>query len=270
MVDIKIKKAIGYVRVSSDTQIDNTSIDEQKKKIRLYCELHNIELIEVFCDEGETGSKIEKREGYNNMMEYLNNEDIDAIIVNKIDRIHRSGKNLLIMVEDILEPLNVAFVSISEQFDTSSPQGKLFLTMLGGFAEFERSTINARTKSGRVATAKQGSYAGGNIAYGYKLINSKTFTLEIVDEQAKVVKKIFKERSQGKSLQRIANELNSLGLLKDKKKWSKQSIDYILKNPIYIGEYKYNGKKEKNDIKYNVPKVISKQLWNKVHIKDRN
>ncbi|MEA4827521.1 MAG: recombinase family protein [Clostridium sp.] len=265
MVDTKIKKAVGYVRVSSEGQIDNTSIGEQTEKIKLYCQLHNVELIKIFNDKGETGSKVDKRKGYNEMITYIQNNNIDAIIVNKIDRIHRSGKNLLIMVEDMLEPLNVAFISITEQFDTSSPQGKLFLTMLGGFAEFERSTINARTKSGRVATAKKGKFAGGKIPFGYILIDSNNFILEIDEEKANIVKNIFEMRSGKYSLQRIADELNNKGMLKDGKQWGKTSVDYILKNRAYIGEYEYNGKKENNKIKYSILKIISKQLWNKVH-----
>lgn len=265
MVDVRIKKSVGYVRVSSEGQIDNTSIGEQVEKIKLYCKLHGIELIKIFSDEGETGSKVDKRKGYNDMISFIKENGIDAIIVNKIDRIHRSGKNLLVMVEDILEPLNVAFVSITEQFDTSSPQGKLFLTMLGGFAEFERSTINARTKSGRVATAKKGKFAGGKIPFGYILIDSDKFILEIDENKADIVKNIFKMRLDKYSLQRIADELNSKGMLKDGRQWGKTSIEYILKNRAYIGEYEYNGKKENNDIKYSIPKIISKQLWNKVH-----
>ncbi|WMJ81256.1 recombinase family protein [Clostridium sp. MB40-C1] len=265
MVNVRVKRAVGYVRVSSEGQIDNTSIGEQMEKIKLYCQLHNIELVKIFTDEGETGSKVDKRKGYNDMIGYIQNNNIDAIIVNKIDRIHRSGKNLLIMVEDILEPLNIAFISITEQFDTSSPQGKLFLTMLGGFAEFERSTINARTKSGRVATAKKGKFAGGKVPFGYVLIDSEKLILEIDKKKADIVKSIFKMRADKYSLQRIANELNNEDILKDGKKWAKTSIDYILKNRAYVGEYEYNGKKENNGIKYSIPKIISKQLWNKIH-----
>lgn len=261
---VNVKKVVSYVRISSDSQIDNTSIEEQSEKIDLYCKLHGIQLIRTFKDEGESGSKTDKRKGYNDMLEYIKDNDIDSIIVYKADRIHRSLKNLLIMIDD-LEEIKVAFISVTEQFDTSNAQGMLFLQMIGSFAEFERKTINARTKSGRVATAKQGKYAGGNIAFGYKLVDKNSMELDIMQEEAEIVKTIFKLRVEGKSLQRIANELNENGLLKDKKEWSKQAISYILSNRIYIGEYKYNGKKENNEITYKVDRIISKQLWNKVH-----
>lgn len=259
------KKAVGYIRISSDSQMENTSIEEQENRIRMYCELQGYELVRVYKDEGKSGGKIESRTEYNEMIEKIESgeEEIAAVVVNKIDRIHRSGKNLLIMIEDILTPLGVAFVSITEQFDTSTPMGKLFLTILGSFAEFERATINARTKSGRIATAKKHAHAGGAIAFGYKLIDSNSFTLEIVPEEAEIVEEIFRLREVGKSLQKIADHLNDKGKLKRGKKWSKQTIDYLLKNETYLGRYSYDGKIENNKIIYRVPQIVKDEFWMK-------
>ena len=259
------KKVVGYKRVSSESQMDNTSIEDQENRIKMYCELHNYELVKIYSDEGISGSKTEIRDGYNEMIKFATNKEnkISAVIANKIDRIHRSGKNLLIMVEDVLEPSGVAFVSITEQFDTSTPMGKLFLGMLGNFAEFERATINARTKGGRVATAKKHGHAGGAIAFGYTLVDKNSFTLVIDTNEAAIVKRIFQLKADRKSLGLIAAHLNSSNLLHNSKEWSRQSIDYVLKNETYIGKYTYNGKREKNAIEYNVPSIISKILWNK-------
>lgn len=81
---------------------------------------------------------------------------MNAVVVLKADRIHRKLLNLLVMIENVLNPLGFAFKSITENFDTSTSQGMMFLQMIGTFGEFERKTINERTKSGRIKTAFDG------------------------------------------------------------------------------------------------------------------
>jgi predicted site-specific integrase-resolvase len=150
-----IKNVVGYARISSDSQKDNTSIAEQKKRIQAYCTNQGWDLKEIFYDEAKSSSNIDERIEYSKMLQSACNKDngIDAIIVIKSDRIHRHLKNLLIMIEDELQPHGVAFISVSENFDSSTPQGMLMLQMLGSFAEFERNLINERTISGRIITA---------------------------------------------------------------------------------------------------------------------
>lgn len=262
-----MKRAVGYARVSTDSQTENTSIDLQIEKIKEYCKLYNYELVEIFIDNGKTGSSTDKREAYMNMMEFVAQSEnyIDALVILKADRIHRRLKNLLVMIEDNLQPMGVAFISITENFDTSTGQGMLFLQMIGSFAEFERKVINERTKSGRVKTAKNKQYAGGEPAYGYKALNNDL----IVDEKAaQTVKKIFSTYAQGCSMNYIAATLNkdTIPTKSEKCQWSRQTINYILHNPIYTGLYTYHGKTEKNGIKNQgqVPAIISKRLWDKV------
>lgn len=270
----QVKKVVGYARVSSESQKDNTSIKEQVKRISAYCISQGFSLVNVFKDEAKSASSTESREEYLKMLEFAKEKgnEIDAIIVYKADRIHRHLKNLLIMIEDELKVNDIAFISVSENFDTSTPQGMLTLQMLGSFAEFERSLINERTRTGRLITAKEGKYAGGKVPYGYEVVDGKFI---IIEPQAKLVKSIFRMYSEGKSYEYIANYLNisqthlldnsdSLGC--HFKKWSRTSICYILLNSAYIGTYTYNGKKEKNNIQSNssIPDIISKKLFNKV------
>ena len=158
----------------------------------------------------------------------------------------------MIMI-DQLEEINVSFISITEQFDTSSPQGLLFLQMIGSFSEFERKLIAERTKSGRIANAKNEIYAGGRIPFGYNLVNGD---LVVNDEEAKIIEDIFKLRCKRKSLSFIAKKYNM----------SKQRIDYIIKNSVYIGRYTYDGKVEKNKISYNIPSIVSRYTWNKANL----
>ena len=267
MAEKTIKKAVGYARVSSISQIDNTSIDLQIEKIHLYCKLHNIKLENIFIDEGASGSKTDNRESYNKMIEYVTNIDneIDSIIVLKADRIHRKLKNLLAMIEE-LEYIDIAFISITEQFDTSSSHGMLILQMMGSFSEFERKVINERTHSGRMKKGNDKKYPGGRVPYGYFLLNSDI--LELHPDESKIVKQMFLTRKDGDSFKKIADNLNRQGIMpKYSDKWTKQSVQYVLKNEIYTGIYKYKCKKENKIVSFNVPKIVSKILFNKVNKK---
>ena len=189
------------------------------------------------------------------MIKYIldKNNNIDSVVVYKSDRLHRSLKNLLITIEDIFIPNNISFISITEQFDTSNPQGMLFLQMLGSFAEFERKIINERTKSGRLAKGKNELYLGGRVPFGYTLIDNDRLTLNY--SEADIIKEIFKLRTKGVSIGKIALKYNM----------SKSKIHYILNNKIYMGIYNYNGKKEKNKISFKVPPIVSNYIWNKAN-----
>lgn len=260
------KKIVGYARVSSESQVDNTSIGLQIEKINDYAKLHDLSVSKIFTDEGLSGSK-DDRPQYLAMMEYLTtNNDIHAIVVLKADRVHRSARNLLNMIYELNE-VDVSLVSITESFiNTETSQGRLFITMMGGFSEFERDMINERTQSGRVKKGKSKKYAGGRVPYGYDLLDSDTMVLN--DHESIVVKKVYELRKEGKSLQKVADELNNNGTMNKKgKPWSKQAIDYMLKNKVYTGEYEYHGDIEQNNISFNIPRVVSMQLWNRVNKK---
>src|SRR5699024_915877 len=168
-------------------------------------------------------------------MDYVKENNIDMIIVYKNDRIHRSLYNLLAMIYE-LQKYEVALVSVTEMFDTSTPQGMLFLQMLGSFAEFERDIINERTKNGRIERHNE----------------NKDGRFEIDEEEAIIVKDIFKLRSKGISLAKIGAKYG----------FSKQKVDYILKNKNYIGVFEYQGKKEKNDIVIEIEPIVSRYMWN--------
>ena len=186
------------------------------------------------------------------MMDYIKTNGIDMIIVYKNDRIHRSLYNLLAMIYE-LQKYEVALVSVTEMFDTSTPQGMLFLQMLGSFAEFERAVINERTRNGRIARLNENKWVGGKPALGYKV--NKEGQFEIDEEDAKIVKNIFKLRSKGLSMAKIGAKYG----------FSKQKVGYILKNKNYIGIFEYRGKKEKNDIVIEIDPIVSKYMWNRVN-----
>ena len=228
------KRAVGYCRISTLMQVDNTSLKDQEDKIRMYAKLHDIVIDEMFIDKAVSGKSTDRPE-YDKMMSYIKENDIDMIIVYKNDRIHRSLYNLLSMIYNLQE-YEVALVSVTEMFDTSTPQGMLFLQMLGSFAEFERAVINERTRNGRIARLNENKWVGGKPAFGYKV--NKYGQFEIEEEEAKIGAKYG---------------------------FSKQKVDYILKNKNYIGIFEYHGKKENNDIVIEIEPIISRYMWNKVN-----
>ena len=106
-----MKRIVSYLRISSASQIDNTSIEMQKEKIELYCKLNNIEIINTYIDEGFS-AKSSDRPSYNEMIDFVSDKDnkVDAVVVYKADRVYRSLKNLMIMV-DYLQEIEVGFIS---------------------------------------------------------------------------------------------------------------------------------------------------------------
>lgn len=248
-----MKRAVSYMRVSTLTQIDNTSFEVQAEKIELHCKLHDIELVDVFKDEGISAKGFEARDDYNRMIDFVSDKsnEIDMILVYKADRIHRSLKNLMIMI-DFLQEIEVDFISITEQFDTSTAQGLLFLQMLGSFSEFERKVIAERTKSGRLANGKKHVHPGGKPPIGFKLENK---VYKVDEKEAQVIREIFRLRSKGLSLKAIGNEVGM----------SKQRVHYILKNQMYKGKFIYDGEVEHNNISYNVDRIVSDYIFNKVN-----
>lgn len=251
------KRVVTYLRVSTANQVDNTSIETQREKIKLYCKLNDIQIVEEFKDEAISAKHEHTREDYQRLIKFIADKEnkIDAIMVYKSDRIHRSLRNLMNMIS-YLQKLKIDFISITEQFDTSTAQGMLFLQMLGSFSEFERKLIAERTKNGRIANHKKELSSGGRPPFGYKMKDKK---LIVNEEEAEIVKEIFKLRNKGKTLEFIGNKFGM----------SKQRIHGIIKNQTYTGKYTYNGKVEKNNFVLDVEPIVSRYTYNKANLKGR-
>jgi excisionase family DNA binding protein len=128
-------KAIGYVRVSTQEQaMEGISLEVQEDKIRKYGRLHELNLIEVVKDEGNSGKDL-NREGMQKVIALCEKRKVDHLIVYKMDRLTRNTLDLLILTERILKPNRVQFHSISERVDTSTTRGKFFLTLIGAMPQ---------------------------------------------------------------------------------------------------------------------------------------
>lgn len=199
-------KLVGYVRVSSEGQRDNTSIPEQVRRITAYCDAYGHELLDLYQEVG-SGKDTKNRPQFLAAMDHVAN-GADGIIALKLDRIARNCRDVLTLVEDVLQPNNKALVLLDLNVDTSTSVGKMILTMMAAVAELERSQISERTQGGRKAKAEKGGYAYGSPPFGFKSVEGE---LVINPEEIEIVDVIRRHHKSGKSLRAIAAYLNQKG-----------------------------------------------------------
>ncbi len=247
---ISPKRAIFYARVSSEGQIDNTSIDTQIERGKAYAISQGWNLEQIFIEDGESGKSTD-RTSFQEMVSYIKENPVDILLTFKLDRLSRSLKDILVFIDDELEPKGIALQSVTENFNTQSAEGRLFLQMLGSFAEFERKRINERTMSGKVSTARKGGWNGGHVPYGYRKVKDSQYDFDIHPGEAKIVEQIFKLYSQGNGYLKI-KQLTGCSL-------SPKGISKLIGNPFYCGKVKFDGIIESN----NHQGIISERLFQK-------
>jgi site-specific DNA recombinase len=287
-----MKKAVIYTRVSSEEQVKGNSLSEQERKCQYFIKSKDGDITDTYIDGGKGGETKERPE-LQRMLEDAKKGIFDAVVVYKIDRLSRSLKDFLDM-QDYLTKLNVELISVSEAYDTSTPQGRLFIHMLSSFAEFEREQIKERINMGQIASMKKGNWKGSP-PYGYDLKDKK---LVINKKEAKVVKNIFKlfadncyeiERLTLMKAQKIVNTWNvptKLAKNRTYKKsspnfWNTSTVQNVIKKEIYTGKThirkmtKNTNPSIKNKrvlrpreewIEYKAPKIISRETFDKAQI----
>lgn len=254
-------RVAGYTRVSTQEQaINGLGLEVQRDKIQAYCYSQDWTLINIYEDAGVTGATLD-RPSFNQMIEDAGSGMFDLIITYKIDRVSRSLKNLLVLVEDTLSPLGIALKSVTESFiDTSTPEGMAMFQVLGTFSELERKQITRKLSDARAKKSDGGGYAGGCLPYGYDVVKGK---LVINKQEADMVRQIYSQRKESMSLRKIANALNDKQVMTRRGgKWTAESIRYVLSNEIYTGRIAYNGKVMKGDH----DPIISRRLYNSVQL----
>lgn len=255
-----MKKVAIYVRVSTTEQVEGYSIGAQKERLINYCKAKEWNIYNIYIDGGFTGSNRDRPA----LIKMLNEIDhYDIVLVYKLDRLSRSQKDTLYLIEEKFLPYNVDFVSLQESFDTSTPFGRAMIGILSVFAQLERETIIERSKMGLLERAKQGKWGGnGTPPIGYDEVDSK---LIINDYEAMQVKEIFVLYLQGYGSRKIANILDKKGYKHKYGSW----IDYpsvtiirLLRNVVYIGSIKHKD----NIFKGNHEAIIDVDTFNKVQV----
>jgi DNA invertase Pin-like site-specific DNA recombinase len=230
-MDAQAIRAAIYTRVSTEEQAkEGFSLDAQLDKLRSYCKARDWMVAGEYIDDGYSGRKT-KRPAYIKMLEEM--DKWDALLVIKMDRIHRNQKNFMFMMEQ-LNKNKKEFVSMSESFDTSTAIGRFVMNIIQGIAQLESEQIGERVYIGMEQKAKvNGGMLGFNIPFGYNYIDGK---LQINRNEAAIVKQVYSWYLSGKSIGGITKILNEAKVpTKKGKLWAKKTISTILKNPLYCG-----------------------------------
>ena len=246
---MNILKAGLYARVSTDIQLEGYSIDAQKEFLLSYAKAKEFTEFEYYIDGGYSGKDLE-RPAIQKLIRDVKEHKIDCVIVFKLDRISRSQKDTLYLIEEVFNKYNVGFVSVRENFDTTIPFGKAMVGVLSIFAQLERETILERTKIGIQKRAENGYWKGGGkdpFPYTY---DKNTGTLIPVPEQVELLHKMINLYLNGYSFVKISNIVGMDESMVEKRILSRRTLGIV---PYKDQEFK--GKHQA---------VISEELHNKI------
>lgn len=234
-----MNKVALYVRVSTTSQLEEGySIEEQKAKLESYCDIKDWHIYKVYTDGGFSGSTTE-RPALEQLIKDAQNKLFDTVLVYKLDRLSRSQKDTLYLIEDIFLKNNIEFVSLLENFDTSTPFGRAVIGLLSVFAQLEREQIKERMQLGKLGRAKSGkSMMWAKTSYGYDY-NKETGSMTVNEYEALAVKEIFTSYLAGMSITKLRDKINDE--YPKQPAWSYRTIRGILANPVYCGLNQYKG-----------------------------
>jgi len=201
------------------------------------------ENIKIYQDEGFTGYNT-NRPQFQEMIKDVRNKKIKCVIVYRLDRISRNVTDFCNLKNEFVK-YNVDFISVTENFDTSTPMGRAMLMISSVFAQLERDTIAERIRDNMYELAKTGRWLGGNMPLGYKSEKVETlsvdgkrknlYKLDIVFEEAEVIKLIWNKMCELKSLSKLEAYLLQKGIkTRNGNNFTRFSLITILKNPVYV------------------------------------
>lgn len=197
-----------YRRVSTDKQADEGySLDVQREKLEAYARtFSNVREVRDYLDDGYSGSSLD-RPGMKRLIADIEAGEITHVVVVKLDRLSRSQKDTLYLIEDVMLPANVAFISILESFNTDTAFGRAMVGILSVFAQLERENIFERTRGGMQKRVEKGYWpGGGRTPYGYDYDAAQGIL--VPNGEAETVRHIYDRYLAGASMQSIADSLD--------------------------------------------------------------
>ena len=266
------KRCAVYTRVSTDERLDQSfnSLDAQREAGQAYIVSQRAEgwlpVGDDYDDGGYSGGNME-RPALKRLLADIVADQIDIVVVYKIDRLTRSLADFSKMVE-VFERNGVSFVSVTQQFNTTTSMGRLMLNILLSFAQFEREVTGERIRDKIAASKAKGMWMGGVPPLGYDVSHRQ---LVINEREAEIVRGIWRRFVALKSTTELARDLNRQGITT--KAWTtadgtfrpgrpitKQYLYKMLRNPLYIGVIRHKGK----DHPGAHPPIIDAELWEQV------
>ncbi len=220
--------AIGYVRVSTEEQAkEGISIDAQSEKLRQYADLHDINLVDIIVDAGASAKSL-KRPGLDSALAMLQSGEADALLIYKLDRLTRSVVDLGRLIDEYFKRYEL--LSVMDDLNTSSANGRLVLNVLTSIAQWERETICERTADS-LQYMKEQRRVYNHLPLGYR---DNGGMLQPIDDEQITVAEIFDMHSKGMSMHKIANSLNERGIVgKRGGCFYASTVRAILNNPIH-------------------------------------
>ena len=253
-----------YLRVSTEEQAqEGFSIRAQEQKLKDYARIKDWSIYKIYADEGISGKNLTERPAMQELIADVESGAVENVLVFKIDRLTRNTADLIYLT-DLFNKQNCGFNSLTESIDTQSPSGRMFLKIIGIFAEFERENIIERTKVGIERKVREGYKIGGNPSYGYDQAKNQKIQ-SINEEEAEIVREIFDMyANQRLAINDIARRLNVRKIpTKHNTTWGSTTIRRLLANVNYIGNVRHHMRDEKRG--YNVEgqheAIIDKELF---------
>lgn len=234
---ISNNRVILYVRVSTQEQArEGYSIQEQIERLTKYCEAMGWTIVHVYTDPGYSGATMD-RPGLTKLIKDVKNGLADKIVVYKLDRLSRSQLDTLYLIEKVLLANDTDFISMNENFDTSTPFGRAMVGILAVFAQLEREQIRERMMMGKEARAKEGKFHGSkNIPIGYDYVDGLLTPNQF--EKIQVVE-AYNLAAAGLSPYKIAKRLKEAGYSHKYGEWTDRAVRRILNNKTYLGYIKH-------------------------------
>ena len=230
-------------------QVEGYSIDAQKELLVNFAKSKEYSSYKFYIDGGYSGKDL-NRPAIQELMKDVENHEIDTVIVFKLDRISRSQRDTLYLIEEVFNKYNVGFISVRENFDTTSPFGKAMIGILSVFAQLERETILERTRLGLRKRAEAGLWrGGGKIPFPYDY-DEKQGILIPNPEKVKLLNKMITLYLGGSSFLQISNIVGMDESMVEKRILSRTNLGII----PYKGE-EFEGQHEP---------VVSEEIYNRI------
>jgi site-specific DNA recombinase len=231
-----MQKVAAYVRVSSESQIEGTSLSVQRDRIEKYCALKELELFHVYVDPGVSGSiPISERPEGSKLIKSVRDKEITGIIISKLDRMFRSTVDCLVTV-DQLDKVDVSLHIVDlggTSIDSRSVTGRFMLTVFAAAIEMERGQIKERAASGRQKRIEE-QRPISRVPFGYKIkedvVNGKTIKTLVPNPKEFEALQLIRKLRPTMSLPKIATTLNNCGhTTQNGKMWTSGHVQGILR-----------------------------------------